>query len=341
MKVAIFRGKRNVEVTDVPVPQPDVGEALIKVHDCGICGSDVGAYRTGAYEVGLIIGHEFAGRIVGLGPEVYDWSVGDRVTCNGVIPCGTCWFCQHAMYSLCDSLLMTGVNFDGAFAEYVKVPARGLYRLPDNVSDREAAIVDPLSNILRAIRISQMKPGDNVLVLGAGPMGLLTIECARLCGANKVFVTEISPKRADLARQLGADAVIDPRSENVFTRLDELTGGRAPDIVFECAGVPQTLRDAVTLVRKGGQIVLIALCEEPVDAVDFMTPVMNELSFKGSYCGYEEYPMAIGFLAQGRVDVKPLISDVISINDIVPKGFEVLAKPGPEAAKILVEFPWP
>jgi (R,R)-butanediol dehydrogenase/meso-butanediol dehydrogenase/diacetyl reductase len=140
-----------------------------------------------------------------------------------------------------------------------------------------------------------------------------------------------------MAQKLGATASYDPSKENLYVKMDEVTGGRGPDVLFECAGTPHTLREAVTLVRKGGQVFVISICEEPVEA-DFMTPVLNELDIRGSYCGYEEYPVAIDFIAKKRVDVKSLISDVIPLDQLVEKGFEVLAKPRTEAVKIIAKI---
>ena len=337
MKAAVFHGAYDIEVMDVPLPEIGPDEVLIKVHLCGICGSDVAAYKTGMYEEGLIIGHEFAGHIVAVGEEVTDWAIGERVTANGVIPCGQCWFCHHDRPTLCDDVIMPGVSHNGAFAEFVTAPAKGLHRLPDGLTDRQAALIDPLANALHAVRLTSLKPGDRVLILGAGPIGLSILQCVRLAGARAAYVTELSPARAAVARQLGADAVLDPRQTNLFSALDRLTDGQGADVVFECAGVPQTLQDAVTLARKGGEIMVIALCEEHVE-FDFMTVTMNELTIKGSYAGQEEYPLTIDLLAQGRLQAEPMISHVIALDDIVEKGFKVLTQPGTEAVKVLVEI---
>jgi len=337
LKAAVFRGVRRIDIADVPKPKPDANEALVKVKYCGICGSDVGSYKTGTYEEGLIIGHEFSGEIVELGQEVAGWKLGDRVIANGVRPCGRCYFCRHNRPSLCDNLQMCGVSFDGGFAEFVKVPSDILYKIPESVSDEEATLVDPLSNCIHAVRYSALQLGDSVLIVGAGPIGLLVLQCVRHAGAGAVYVSEVSDKRRSMAQKLGATASYDPSKENLYVKMDEVTGGRGPDVLFECAGTPHTLREAVTLVRKGGQVFVISICEEPVEA-DFMTPVLNELDIRGSYCGYEEYPVAIDFIAKKRVDVKSLISDVIPLDQLVEKGFEVLAKPRTEAVKIIAKI---
>ena len=337
MKAAIFRGMRKIDITDAPKPKPNPNEVLIKVRYCGICGSDVGSYKTGTYEEGLIIGHEFSGKIVELGREVGGWQLGDRVVANGVRPCGKCYFCRHNRPSLCDNLQMCGVSFDGGFAEFVKVPSDILYKIPESISDEEATLIDPLSNCIHAVRHSSLQLGDRVLIVGAGPIGLLTLQCVKEAGASAVYVSEVSDKRRSMAQKLGAAAAYDPSKDNLYVKMDEVTGGTGPDVLFECAGTPHTLREAVTLVRKGGQVFVISICEEPVEA-DFMTPVLNELDIRGSYCGYEEYPYAIDFIARKRVDVKSLISDVIPLEYLVDRGFEVLAKPRTEAVKIIAKI---
>jgi len=328
---------RKIDVTDVPDSRPAANEVLIKVKYCSICGSDVGSYKTGTYEEGLIIGHEFSGQIVELGRNVTGWNLGARVIANGVRPCGSCYFCRHNRPSLCDNLQMTGVSFDGGFAEFVRIPSDILYRIPETIGDEEATLIDPLSNCIHAVRSSSLQIGDHVLVVGAGPIGLLTLQCAREAGASGIYVSEVSDQRRNMAQKLGATAAYDPSRDNLYVKMDEATGGRGPDVLFECAGTPETLPESVTLVRKRGQVFVISICEEPVEA-DFVTAVLNELDIRGSYCGYEEYPNAIDFIASKRVDVKSLISYVIPLGQLVENGFEVLAKPRTEAAKVIAKI---
>jgi (R,R)-butanediol dehydrogenase/meso-butanediol dehydrogenase/diacetyl reductase len=335
MKAAIFHGIGEIEVAEVPIPEPEPGQVQIKVHYCGICGSDLDAYKTGTYEPGLIIGHEYAGEISALGEGVYGWQVGDRVTVNSVVSCGHCHFCHQGRFSLCEDLYMVGVSHNGGCAEYTVAPAEALLRVPDHVPLRHAALTEPLANAIRAVRLSHLKVGDRVLVVGAGPIGLSCITVARLAGARAIYATEVSARRAAAARQLGAVEVFNPLEDNLYTALDRLTEGRGPDIVIIATGVPAAIEEAITLVRKGGQLVFIGLCEHPV-MTDFMTVVMNELSIQGSYCGYEEFALALDYLAQGRIDAQAFISHEIALDDIVEKGFKVLVQPGTDAVKILV-----
>jgi len=333
----VFRGVGQIEVAEVPRPEAGPGEVVVRVGYCGICGSDLEAFHTGMYEPGLIVGHEFAGTVAQVGPGVSGWRVGDRVVANDAIPCGECPPCREGRLDNCESLTMIGVTHDGALADYVPVPIRGLHRLPDGVTLRQGALAEPLAVALHGVRRSRLQVGDYALVMGAGPIGLLVLQCANLAGARAVAVTEVDPARAALARNLGAAAILDPARENVGLALSSLTGGRGPDVVYICTGAPGPFEDAVSLVRKGGQIYLVGLCVQPV-AADFMSVVLNDLCIEGSLAGRAEFPAAIDFIAQGRVDVEALISHEISLDEVVSGGFLPLCAPGSGAVKILTRI---
>lgn len=337
MKAAVFRGIGQIEITDVPCPEPDAGEVLIRVAYCGICGSDLEAFHTGMYEPGLIIGHEFAGTIVEIGTDVTGWKVGDRVVVNDAIPCGECSSCHEGRLDACQSLTLIGVTHDGAMAEYARITASGLHRLPDNVTLRQGALVEPLAVALHGVRRSRLKAGDRVMVMGAGPIGLLTLQCARLAGARTVAVTEVDPTRAALASRLGAATVLDPTRDNVSVALASLTDGLGPDVIYICTGAPGPFRDAVSLVRKGGQVFILGVCAEPVD-MDFMSVALGDLCLEGSLAGRAEFPTAIDFVAQHRVEVDALVSHEIVLDQVVTKGFNLLDTPESGAIKILVRI---
>ena len=337
MKAAVFRGIGQIEVVDVPKREPDAGEVLIRVGYCGICGSDLEAFHTGMYEPGLVIGHEFSGIIAELGAGVVDWRVGDRVIVNDAIPCGECSCCREGRLDACQSLTMIGVSHDGAMAEYAKIMAKGLHRLPDNVTLRRGALVEPLAVALHGVRRSRLKAGDHAVVMGAGPIGLLTLQCARLGGARTVVVTEVDSTRAALARRLGATQVLDPTRDNVSVALANLTGGLGPDVIYVCTGAPAPFRDAVSLVRKGGQIFVLGVCVEPVD-MDLMSVALGDLCIEGSLAGRAEFPAAIDLVAQRRIDVESLVSHEIALDEVVTKGFRVLDTPNSGAIKILVQI---
>lgn len=335
MRAAVFRGQGDLRLEERPVPRPGPGEVLLKIKYCGICGSDLEAYRYGLYETGLIIGHELAAKVAELGPEVAGYTVGERVTANDIIPCGECRYCRSGRVSLCDSVTMPGVTCDGAYAEYMTVAAQALYRLPDAVSDEQAALTDPSSNAMHAVRRSGMKLGDRVLVVGAGPIGLLTIQAALLAGARSVIVAEMNEARGRLASEMGAATVINPDTDNLDLAVADLTEDQGADVVFCASGSPLAMASTFTLVRKGGVVVPVGICEQPVPA-DFLSLVMNELDYRGTYASYDEYGLALDLMAQGRWRTEPLVSAVIPLEQIVTEGFEVLLRPETTAAKILV-----
>lgn len=337
MKAVVFREIGRVEPADVPRPEPGPGEVVIRVGYCGICGSDVEALHTGMYEPGLVIGHEFAGTIDELGADVEGWQRGDRVVASDAFPCGQCAACRQGRPEGCADLTMVGFSIDGAMAEYVRMPARELHRLPAGMRLRQAALVEPLAVVLHAVRRSRLRLGDNVLVMGAGPIGLLTLQCARLAGARLVAVTEVDPVRRALAGRLGASPTLDPDRDNVGVVLSGLTGGLGADVIFVCTGAPAPFRDAVSLVRKGGQVYLLGLCTEPVEA-DFMSIVLNDLCLEGSLAGHADFPASIDAIAQGRVEVEALVSHEIALDEVMSGGFERAGTPGSGAIKILVRM---
>jgi (R,R)-butanediol dehydrogenase/meso-butanediol dehydrogenase/diacetyl reductase len=336
MRAAVFRGAGQVEVCDVPMPELGPGEVMVRVHYCGICGSDLEAFHTGMYEPGLIIGHEFAGEVVAVGEGVDGWSAGDLVTADDAIPCGHCSYCRQGQPTLCETLLMPGVTLDGGMAEHVVLPAQALHLLPDGVSTRQGALTEPLAVALHGVRRSALRAGGRVLVMGAGPIGLLTLQCAMLGGAAEVYVSEIDPVRIALALQMGASAVFDPAQHNLAVELADRTEGEGPKVIYLCTGSTAAFEEAVTLVGRGGQILVLGLGVEPM-AADIFTVVLHELEIRGSYLGHGEFPSALQYLATGRVDAEALITHEIGLEE-VNRGFELLETPDAKAVKIMVKL---
>jgi len=338
MKATILEDVGKIVVKDVPKPSPREGEVLVKVKYCGICGSDLHAYKTGIYGLGLTMGHEFSGEVAELGSNVEGWKVGDRVI-GKPTSCGECYYCRRGLINLCEKASEyggLGIFSPGAYAEYVVVSTTALYKLPEEVTYKQGTMVDPLSTPVRAVRLSKMKLGDTALVLGAGPQGLLTLQCAKLAGASAVYVTEKAKKRIELAEKLGADEVLNPDEVDVCSRILEVTDNRGADIVFECVGVPATIVDAVRNVRKAGKIVVEGVFDEDVET-RFLDIVLNEIGIKGVFA-YDDHDFryAVELIRKKSVDVDSLITDVIPLNDIAEKGFEALIKPQKESVKILV-----
>jgi len=329
MRAAVVEGRRKVAIKDVPEPVLDRDEVLIKVKYCGICGSDLHIYVDG---LSLGLGHEFSGDIVEMGPDVEGWEIGDRVVID-FGGCGECYWCKRGEIGLCNRLFphATGRKV-GAFATYVKARYDRLLKLSDGMTYEQGAIVEPTGVALHAAKISGMKLGDVVAVLGLGPIGQLAARLAKL-GAKAVYATEISQSRMELAKNV-VDEIINPKVTDPVDRILELTDGMGPDVVFECAGKAETVQESIALARKGGTIVVVSNCFEAVET-SFMDIVLKGLTIKGSLSkDVGEIASAFNLIKNKRIDVNPLFTDKFPLEDI-NKAFEKAVKG--EGGKILVK----
>jgi len=336
MKAAVLEGPERITVRELPEPKPGKGEVLINVRYCGICGSDVGIYEAG-FGDGLVMGHEFSGDIVEVGESVKDWAIGDRVTVEPTLRCGECYWCKKQQYNRCNSWGSTGIVSDGGFAEFVKVPEYQLHRLPEEVTYEEGALVEPLAVTLRAVWMSHLQAGATVAVFGCGSLGVLVTLWARAAGAHRIYATEVAGPKIAIAEGL-ADLVINPEKEDPLARIIELTGGVGPDIVFECSGNATAEGQALDVVRKGGQIIILGVPHEPTP-LNFMTLTLKEITVKGvlaynSVPGEGEFATSIEFLKARRLDVSSAITARIALDDIVEKGFRKILMG--EEIKVLV-----
>jgi len=338
MRAAVFNGQNQMAVADVPKPNPGPGEVILKVHDCGICGSDLHAVQYGfGMAAGSVMGHEFCGEIHQLGSGVKGFAIGERVTSLPFVSCGTCQNCRDGNGMRCAAIRSMGLGqLPGAYAEYVMCGAGNLLKLPDNVSSREGATVEPLSVGLHGVNRSAIGAGAACVVIGAGPIGLATLLWCKAKGAGAVVVSELAPARVDLAYNLGATAVVNPEKESPAAKVKEITGGE-PETVFECVGVKSMLDAAIGMVAPRGQVVVLGVCMEP-DQIMPLQCILKEVSLD-FVLGYTraEFAETIAALSSGRIDVKPMITDVISVED-VPAMFQTLRKPTSQA-KVIVEFP--
>jgi (R,R)-butanediol dehydrogenase/meso-butanediol dehydrogenase/diacetyl reductase len=337
MKAAAFKKQNEMAIIDVPVPKAGPGEVVLKVHNCGICGSDLHACQYGfGMPPDSIMGHEFCGEIYEIGAGVRDYAIGQRVAGLPFVSCGECDRCRRGMEIHCVKLKGLGLGqLPGAYAEFVACATNSLYRLPDNVSSREGALVEPLSVGLHAVKRSGVKPGATVVVMGAGPIGLATLTWAKGKGAT-VVVSELAEGRAELARKLGADVVVNPNDKHPADQVRAMTGG-SPELVFECIGVKGTLEQAISMVGPRGQVVVVGVCMEP-DQIQPLQCIMKEVSVN-FVLGYDpaDFDETISALASAKIKPQPMVTDVIAV-DQVPEMFQALKRPGARA-KVLVEFP--
>jgi threonine dehydrogenase-like Zn-dependent dehydrogenase len=330
----VLRGK-TLSIEDVDVPEPGPGQVLARVRACGICGSDLHAARfmeemiansrmsgrtawdTLDQERGLVMGHEFVAEVVSAGPGAEGWKPGTRVTSVPVLP---------------DPASETGFRsigyspeIPGAYSEYVLMGAPALLAVADGVPDEVAATTEPCAVGLHAVREAKIQPGEHVVVMGAGPIGLMTLLWLKKETAAHVTVSDMAPARRGLAAQLGADLVVDPGTTDVLEAHKALTGG-APTLVFECVGVPGTLQQAMSLVERRGRVIVVGVCMQE-DQLRPMIGINKHLTMQ-FVLGYTpaEYAEALGALTDGSVDTRPMITRIITLEEL-PAAFAALAKP--------------
>ena len=333
MKAAVWYGRQDTRLVEVPEPPaPGPGEVKIKVAWVGVCGTDLHEYAAGPIFMPiephpltgkcapLTQGHEFSGIIQQVGPGVDDFKPGDRITADSATWCGKCWPCQRREYSLCDKAAFLGLGRDGVFAKYVTMPADGVYHLPPSLSLEKASFCEPTAVAIHALRKGRMMAGDSVLVIGAGNQGLLTWQILKHSPAYKVFVVARKGMRSNLAKQLGAE-VLDPTEIDVVAEVKRRTSGDGVDLTIETAGQPETVGMALQATRKLGRVVEVGIFEKPVQ-IEMNDLVFKEIELIGILNNGGEFPQAIQMLADGRVDPTPMISNRISLEDVVEKGFK-------------------
>ncbi len=314
MKALLLSEYKKLSIVDMPTPEIGDEDALVRVRACGICGSDIHGYdgSTGRRIPPLVMGHEAAGVIERIGRDVQGFKAGDRVTFDSTVSCGKCEFCRSGRINLCDNRTVLGVSCGdyrrhGAFAEYVSVPGRILYKLPDALPFERAALIEAVSIAVHAVGRHVPKPDDAVVVVGSGMIGVLVIQVLKDKGCRNIIAVDLDGEKLTLARRMGAAHVLNPKEVDVPAALRDLTGGKGADASFEVVGHTETVLTAIRSVRKGGTVVLIGNLSPKVE-LPLQEVVSRELSVLGSCASSGEIPECIDLLARGAVDVDPLIS---------------------------------
>ncbi|MFQ5381422.1 MAG: zinc-binding dehydrogenase [Dehalococcoidia bacterium] len=338
MRAAVLKEDGRFVVEETPRPVPEGRQLLIRVSYCGICGSDLHSLRAGALTPGSILGHEISGTVEAVGPEVLNVEPGERVTTLSAIPCDRCDPCRAGRFRSCDGgwQIYGYGSVPGGYAEFVLGHSAAVRKMPQNLTEVAAALNEPAMVGLHAVRESVLEPGQTALVIGAGPIGLLVLQAAKLAAAGAVVVVEPSAGRRKMASRLGADAVLDPGSDDVPAFLSKRTEA-GPPVVFECAGAPGTLQRAVELVRPGGQVILAGVNYEP-DAVAPLVLVGKECEVKAILGGGDLFGHTLDLIAAGKLQTEPLVTRVVGLEDVDSVTTE-LGRPGCDDVKVLVA-PW-
>lgn len=326
MKAAVLHAIGDIRYEDINIPKIEEGEALIKVKAAGVCGSDIPrVMKKGAYSFPLIPGHEFAGEIAQISPNnPTKFAVGDRVAIFPLIPCRKCVYCQIGEYAQCNDYDYLGSRRDGGFAEYVKVPIDNLVMIPNNVDFDCAAMTEPASVALHAIRRTGIDAGDNVVILGAGTIGLILAQWARLCGAGRIFLTDIFDEKLEEAKNHGFRDCINASKEDIVKRVFEETNDIGADICIEAAGTSVTFEQSLRIVRKLGKVILmgnisgnVVIPENTASAI-----LRGQLTIYGTWNSSftpvpkNEWVTALQFMSSGVLNLKPLITHKFGLNRV-------------------------
>ncbi len=340
MKAAVLDKPFSIEVRDVLIPEPKRNEALVKVYCIGVCGSDVHYYehgKIGRYEVRepIILGHELAGEVVKVGEEVTEVSVGDRVAVEPGVTCMKCKYCKQGRYNLCpDVVFMATPPVDGAWADYVTVRSDFLFKIPDEMTYEEGALLEPLSVGYHAMNRGNVKPSDILFITGLGPIGLLTVQAAKMFGVTKIYGSDIVPLRKQVAEQMGV-TVIDPLKENVSEKLKEYTNGVGVDVIIETSGNSHVISNTIKQVNRGGRVVLIGLPTTTDIPIDIPHLIDSEIDVFGVFRYVNTYPALIQSLSRSKLDIEKIITHKYALTDI-KEALEVARTQKDESIKVMI-----
>jgi len=351
VKAAVFYGPKDVRLEDVPEPEIRDGSVKVKVDWCGICGTDLHEYLAGPIFIPpqgsphpitgetlpLTLGHEFAGEVVEVGNDVDGVSAGDKVAIEPVFRCGECAACLRGATNLCEKLGFYGLmGGGGGMSEFAVMPSYMIHQLPEGLTSEQGALVEPIAVGLRAVRRAGFLEGQSALVFGGGPIGAVTVQCLKAAGAGQIMVAELSEARKKKALDIGADAVIDPREEDVVEKVKELTDGEGAEHSFDAAGIQVTLETALHATRKGGTVTIISIWEGPVQ-INPNDIVLSELNVVGTICYTpEDFADTIAMLKDGSIETEGIITERIPLSDVVKGGFDELVDHKDRHVKILV-----
>lgn len=312
MKAVVLNKVNDLEIVDIPTPQPGDGEVLIRVLACGICGTDRHIYK-GEYPSAkpVVLGHEFGGRIAAIGSGVSDFTIGDLVSIDPNIVCGECEDCRAKRTAFCPELTALGVNINGGLAEYALVPKSQVYKVPQDLNPNHLAFIEPLACTIRGFDLANLQGGEKVAVLGGGVIGLLAVKLAKLAGAKEIVLITRQEARRKTALQIGATRAIDPNADDVTQLV------KGMDATFECAGTAITFKQAQQITRRGGSIIVLGLTaagiEVPISPFDL---VVNEHKIQGSYLNPHTQGRAAELVASGKLQLELLISKVLPLNEV-------------------------
>jgi L-iditol 2-dehydrogenase len=326
MLAAVFKGPNNMQLENIETPEINEDEVLVKVKACAICGTDIRIYKgtkTRGVRKNSVIGHEISGVVAKVGNNIEEFAEGDNVAIAPVLPCGKCYYCKNGKENACLNRKGLGYEYNGGFAEYIKMPAaylekKNLFKFPKGISYEEACLAEPLGCVYNGSERAGIKINDTVVIIGAGPIGLMHLMLAKLKGAVNVIVSEPIEQRRNLAKELGADIVVNPQKEDLNEIVFNMTDDLGADVVILSVGVASLVDPALALLKKGGTLNLFGgFPKDKKPEIDPNKIHYDEVWVTGTTaCTRSQYEKALELIAEGLVDLKPIISDTLPLEDI-------------------------
>jgi len=345
MTAAVYRGVNDVRLETVPVPEIGPGEVLVRVHTCGICGTDLKKIATGSHSAPRIFGHETTGVVAAIGENVTGFRMGDRVMVFHHIPCGECYYCRHKVFAQCPTYKKVGATAGyepsgGGFAEYVRVMEwivrKGVIRIPEGVSFEQAAFVEPVNTCMKGIETLRLIRGETALVVGQGPIGIILGVLARRCGV-RVITSDLFPQRHTIARTFGLNENIDASASDTVKTVRELTDGRGADAVILAVAGNGLIRPAMDATRPGGRVLLFAQTQHGEATIDPAAVCVDEKSLLGSYsASVDLQDEAARFVLSGEMELERLISHRFPLTGS-EEALHVAAHPKPDSMKVVIQ----
>ena len=341
-RAVFMTGLNRMEIREIPMPAPKEKEILLKIEYVGICGSDVHYLEQGrigdfVVDGDFILGHECAGTVVQTGRGVTSLNAGDRVALEPGCTCGKCEFCKSGKYNLCpDVRFLATPPYNGCLMDYITFPEDMAFRLPDKISTKEGALIEPLSVGMHAAKQGSVTLGSSVTILGAGCIGLVTLLSCRAFGATDLFVVDVLPKRLEYAKKLGATHVINALEEDPVQAIQDRTGGAGTDIVIETAGSAKTISQTPYIVKRGGRIVLVGMAAQDVIEYDFSKIMAKEASIQSVFRYRNIYPQAIKAIEKGIIDVSGIVTHEFDFEE-TPRAFDFVIHNKQDVVKAVIK----
>ncbi len=342
-KAVFMTGLNKMEIREIEVPKIKEDQVLVKLEYVGICGSDVHYLEHGSIGDFIVngdfmLGHECAGEIVEVGNKVTDLKLGDKVALEPGITCGQCEFCKAGKYNLCpDVEFLATPPYHGCLENYIAFPANMCFKLPENITSKEGALVEPLAVGMHAAAQGNVKLGDSVVILGSGCIGLVTLLACKAYGATDITVVDVMPKRLEYAMKLGATRVINAREADAVEKMNEITKGKGADVVIETAGSKITIKQTAYLVKRGGTIVLVGMAPEDIIDYNFAKIMGKEATITSVFRYRNIYPKAINAIAKGIIDVSGIVTHEFDFEDTA-KAFEFVINNKNDVVKAVIKI---